>query len=39
MKREAIEAASKELVPKEDALWENNTSLKEWLKEFCKPAK
>ena len=38
MKREAIEAASKELVPKENALWESNTSLKQWLKEFCKAA-
>lgn len=38
MKREAIEAASKELVPKENALWESNTSLKQWLKEFCKVA-
>lgn len=36
MKREAIEAASKELVPKEDAKWESNTSLREWLKEFCR---
>ena len=38
MKREAIEAASKELVPKENALWESNTSLRQWLKEFCKAA-
>ncbi len=38
MKREAIEAASKELVPKEDAKWENNVSLREWLKDLCKPA-
>ena len=38
MKREAIEAASKELVPKEDAKWESNISLREWLKEICKPA-
>ena len=37
MKREAIEAASKELVPKEDAKWESNVSLREWLKEICKP--
>lgn len=29
---EAIEAASKEIVPPEDAIWINNTSLKEWLK-------
>ncbi len=37
MKREAIEAASKELVPKEEAKWENNVSLRDWLKEICKP--
>ena len=37
LKREAIEAASKELVPKEDAAWESNTSLKKWLKDFCRP--
>ncbi|SNX52727.1 tyrosine-type recombinase/integrase [Thermoanaerobacterium sp. RBIITD] len=33
-KREAIEAASKEIVPKEDAEWDNNTRLKDWLKNF-----
>ncbi|MGF7184613.1 site-specific recombinase XerD, partial [Desulfitispora alkaliphila] len=33
-KREAIEDASKEIVPKEDAQWENNTQLKDWLKNF-----
>lgn len=31
-RRAAIEAASKEIVPMEDALWENSTSLKEWLR-------
>lgn len=30
--RRAIEAASKEIVPEEDALWENSTSIKDWLK-------
>jgi len=29
--RSAIEAASKEIVPKEDALWETNYNIKEWL--------
>ena len=33
-KREAIEAASKEIVPKEAAEWDNNTDLKQWLKTF-----
>ena len=37
LKREAIEAASKEIVPNQDAKWENDTSLKEWLKTICKP--
>lgn len=36
LKREAIEAASKEIVPVQEASWENNASLKEWLKNFCK---
>lgn len=31
-KRQAIEAASKEIVPQEDALWEGNNAIKEWLK-------
>lgn len=35
-KREAIEAASKEIVPKEESKWDNNISLKNWLKELCK---
>jgi hypothetical protein len=30
--RRAIEAASKEIVPEEDALWENSASIKDWLK-------
>jgi len=33
-KREAIEAASKEIVPKADALWEADAGLKGWLKNF-----
>jgi hypothetical protein len=30
----AIEAASKEFVGKENAKWDNNTHLKDWLKTF-----
>ena len=33
-KREAIEAASKKIVPKKMAEWDNNTDLKQWLKTF-----
>jgi len=33
-KREAIEAASKEIAPKKMAEWDNNTDLKQWLKTF-----
>jgi site-specific recombinase XerD len=33
-KRQAIEAASKEIVPEEDATWDNNQNLKIWLKSF-----
>lgn len=33
-KREAIEAASKDIVPREEAQWENNIQLKDWLKNF-----
>ena len=33
-KREAIEAASKEIVPPEEAEWDTNTNLKQWLKTF-----
>jgi site-specific recombinase XerD len=36
LKREAIEAASKEIVPPEEAQWDNNTGLKSWLKNFNK---
>ena len=35
-KRKAIEAASKELVPHEEANWDNNDGLKKWLKSFNK---
>jgi integrase/recombinase XerD len=34
LKRKAIEAASKEIVPRETALWDNDTGLKDWLKSF-----
>lgn len=33
-KRQAIEAASKEIVPCEKAEWDNNQNLKDWLKSF-----
>jgi len=33
-KRKAIEAASKEIVPEEESQWDNNTTLKDWLKNF-----
>ncbi len=36
LKREAIEAASKEIVPKEESQWDNNDDLKLWLKNFNK---
>ena len=36
LKRKAIEAASKEIVPEEDAAWDNDTDLKDWLKSFNK---
>ena len=32
--RQAIEAASKEIVPPEEAQWDDNHDLKEWLKTF-----
>jgi len=35
-RREAIEAVSKEIVPKENALWESDNGLKGWLKDFNK---
>lgn len=34
LKREAIEAASKEIVPREESQWDNNNNLKSWLKDF-----
>jgi len=34
LKRRAIEAASKEIVPPEEAQWDNNGNLKNWLKNF-----
>ncbi|MBQ8728480.1 MAG: tyrosine-type recombinase/integrase [Oscillospiraceae bacterium] len=33
----AIEAASKEIVPSEEATWINNTSIKDWLKAMTHP--
>lgn len=36
LKRKAIEAASKEIVPEEEASWDDNVNLKEWLKSFNK---
>lgn len=36
LKRKAIEAASKEIVPEEDAVWDNDTDLKDWLKNYNK---
>lgn len=33
-KRQAIEAASKEIVPPESAQWESDSNLKDWLKNF-----
>jgi site-specific recombinase XerD len=33
-KRQAIEAASKEIVPPEEAEWDNDSNLKDWLKNF-----
>jgi site-specific recombinase XerD len=37
-KREAIEAASKEIVPAETPEWENNVRLKDWLRNFNRPS-
>ena len=34
LKREAIEAASREIVPPEEAVWGNDKGLKSWLKSF-----
>lgn len=36
LKREAIEAASREIVPHEDAKWDSDDDLKSWLKSFNK---
>ena len=36
LKRKAIEAASKEILPPEDAEWDHNADLKKWLKDFNK---
>ncbi len=36
LKREAIEAASKEIVPPEEAKWDDDDDLKSWLKSFNK---
>lgn len=36
LKREAIEAASKEIVPQENAQWEKDAGLKDWLKNLGK---
>lgn len=36
LKRKAIEAASKEILPEEDASWDTDESLKKWLKSFNK---
>ena len=36
LKREAIEAASKEIVMPEQAKWDNNDDLKTWLKQFTR---
>lgn len=33
-KRQAIEAASKDIVPQEEAEWDNDSNLKDWLKNF-----
>ena len=36
LKREAIEAASREIIPHEDAKWDSDDDLKSWLKSFNK---
>ena len=36
LKRKAIETASREILPPEDAEWDHNTDLKKWLKNFNK---
>lgn len=39
LKRKAIEAASNEILPPEDASWDNDASLRDWLKGFNKKPK
>ena len=34
LKRKAIEAASREILPQEEATWDNDNNLKKWLKSF-----
>ena len=34
LKRKAIEVASKEILPQEEAVWDNDCDLKDWLKNF-----
>ena len=34
LKRKAIEAASKEIVPEEEAQWDRDVTLRDWLKSF-----
>ena len=36
LKRKAIEAASKEIIPEEDAAWDYDLNLRDWLKRFNK---
>ena len=36
LKRVAIEAASREIVPPEEALWDHDENLRDWLKGFNK---
>ena len=36
LKRKAIEAASKEIVPEEESSWDLNKDLRDWLKGFNK---
>lgn len=36
LKRKVIEAASKEILPKEEAIWETDSNLRDWLKSFNK---
>ena len=36
LRRESIEAASKNIVPQEEAQWDNDVDLKDWLKGFSR---